>query len=184
MSKKAEISRKLRKARKRLITWKAVSQELYQGRINGTILSRIANPGDDYFPVDKDILSILKPKLPKPADDEIAKRTIVIYGTLAETNEYRARYPDPRDRMLDMLGYSEPMTGEEFLKKMDDAIAQNEAAQTLPCRVCGQSKMQLKTVCYYCDNVEDGLRYACPKCGRTLEEGESCDQHGLPAVAN
>ena len=101
MTSRAGISRNLREARKRLKTWKAVSQELFDGEINGTILSRIANADDDYWPVDKDILSIINPARIVP-DDEIAKRTLVIHSTKPELHKIQEKF-SPRERTEKLL---------------------------------------------------------------------------------
>ena len=48
-----ELPEILREERDRLGTWWDVSQQLYYGRVKTTVLSRIANLEDDYFPKDK-----------------------------------------------------------------------------------------------------------------------------------
>ena len=66
MANKRKITKEIIEAKTRLETWQAVSDALFDGKINGTVLSRIANPDDDYFPQEKAILDILCPPKEKP----------------------------------------------------------------------------------------------------------------------
>lgn len=86
MSSRAKIEKTLRRERRRLGTWRAVSESLFDGEIHTAVLSRIANPDDDYWPVDKDILAIINPPriiLPETA----CIRTLKVYGTEHELRE-------------------------------------------------------------------------------------------------
>ena len=96
MTSKAKIAKNLRKAKEQHGTWWGVSNALYDGKVSAIVLSRIANPSDNYFPKDKDILDIIDPRR-KPADDEIAKRTLVIHATLPELHAIQKRLK-PRER--------------------------------------------------------------------------------------
>lgn len=73
-------------------------------RFIGNLLRESQLPGKDTaHAIDRLYKKKVKKKKPKPKDDEISKRTIVIYGTKAEADQYREKFPDPRERMLDML---------------------------------------------------------------------------------
>ena len=58
---KAKLAHALRLAHKRLRSWKAVSNEIFGGYVSITVLSRIANPNDDYYPKDREILKYIEP---------------------------------------------------------------------------------------------------------------------------
>ena len=95
MTSRAKLSKTLRNERKRLGTWKLVSEELYGGEIHTAVLSRIANPFDKYWPKEKAIRDMLIPPL---APDVVGKRTLVIHATLDELHDIQNRIKDPRKR--------------------------------------------------------------------------------------
>ena len=73
-------------------------------RFIGNMLRTSQKPGrDTTHTIRRLYKKMCRPKKPKPKDHEIAKRTIVVYGTKAEANQYREKFPDPRKRMIDML---------------------------------------------------------------------------------
>ena len=99
MTSRAKLSKKLQEERKRLGTWRAISEELYGGEIHTAVLSRIANPFDKYWPKEKAIRDLL---IPPPRPDQIAKRTVVYNCTQDEQDELRFE-KDPRKRAIKAL---------------------------------------------------------------------------------
>lgn len=106
MTSRAKIEKTLRRERRRLGTWRAVSESLFDGEIHTAVLSRIANPDDDYWPVDKDILAIINPPRIILPDTECI-RTLKVYGTEHELRE--AQRLSTRERMERCL-VEEPVT--------------------------------------------------------------------------
>ena len=66
MPTKRQVANIIREAYDKLGTWQDVNDVLYGGRMSNVVLSRIANPTDTYWPVEKEYTDLLQPPKDKP----------------------------------------------------------------------------------------------------------------------